>query len=564
MRNSLVQNRSLVYGYDNPVLQYCEDIRTGNVVVPRKVKKVYFKLEQIILNPVGQWIYDENKANHAITFIEKYCKHSKGKFGGKSLLLETWQKALVAAMFGFIDKDTKLRKHTKTLLIIGRKNGKSTLSAAVGLYLQIADGEAGPEIYAISTKKDQSKIIWLEARRMAKKSPALKKKIKCLVGELVGELNDSFFKFLGSDSSTLDGLNVHGALADEIHAWKDQNLYDVVYDGMAAREQPMFFETTTAGTVRSGVFDTEYETASKCIDEIEGFEDDHLLPVIYELDNNKEWRDPAMHQKANPGLGTIKDRQKLLDKVKRAIANPALQKNLLCKEFDIRNTVGGAWLTFDEIDNTETFDIKDYRNCYAIGSADLSITTDLTCASILLMDKDTYKLKVLQMYFLPSDSFEKRVQVDRIPYDIWKDMGLLRLCEGNTINYSDVTQWFLEVVNDYQITPNWIYYDSYSARYWVNEMEAHGFVMVRCIQGAKTLSLPMQQLGADLQAKKINFNNSPILKWCLTNTAVETNRNGGIVPIKNQAAKQKIDGLAALLNSYVGLMDHLEEFQRML
>ena len=179
LKNSSAQSKSLVYKYENPILKYCELIRSGEEIVPRKVRKVYFKLEQIILNPTGQWIYDENKANHAITFIEKYCKHSKGKWGGTPVYLETWQKALVAGMFGFIDKDTGLRKHTKTLLIVGRKNGKSTLSAAIGLYLQIADGEAGPEIYAVATKKDQAKIIWLEAKRMIRKSPALRKKIKC-------------------------------------------------------------------------------------------------------------------------------------------------------------------------------------------------------------------------------------------------------------------------------------------------------------------------------------------------------------------------------------------------
>lgn len=164
------------------------------------------------------------------------------------------------------------------------------------------------------------------------------------------------------------------------------------------------------------------------------------------------------------------------------------------------------------------------------------------------------------MYWLPADNFDQRVKHDRIPYDIWHRNGLLRLCSGNSISYSDVTAWFLEMVNTYGITPLWIYYDSYSAKYWVEEMENNGFVMVRCIQGAKTLSLPMQQLGADLQAKKVNYNNNQILKWCLTNTGIQTDRNGNIVPIKNQSAKQRIDGTASLLDAYVGLMEHYQEF----
>ena len=168
------------------------------------------------------------------------------------------------------------------------------------------------------------------------------------------------------------------------------------------------------------------------------------------------------------------------------------------------------------------------------------------------------------MYWLPSENFNERVKIEKIPYDKWLERGLIRLCNGNSINYSDITAWFIEMLNNYGITPLWIYYDNYSAKYWVEEMKAHGFKMERCIQGAKTLSLPMQQLGADLKAKKINYNNNPILKWCLTNTGVQEDRNGNIVPIKNQSAKQRIDGVASMLDAYVGLYEHYEEFIRAL
>jgi len=566
--SSSAQNKKLIFDYENPILQYCEAIRTGKSIVPRKIKKVYFKLEQIILNPTGQWIYDENKANHAITFIEKYCKHSKGKWGGKPVMLETWQKALVAGMFGFIDKDTGLRKHTKTLLVVGRKNGKSTLSSAVGLYLQIADGEAGPEIYSIATKRDQAKIIWLEAKRMVRKSPALKKKIKCLVAELVGDFNDSFFKFLGSDSDTLDGLNPHAALADEIHAWKDQNLYDVIYDGMTAREQPMFFETTTAGTVREAVFDTEYETASKCIDGVEGFEDDHLFAVIYELDKREEWTDPAMHQKANPGLGTIKDRQKLLDKVKRAIANPMLQRNLLCKDFNIRETSSEAWLNFDQLNNEATFDVKILKPKYGIGGTDLSSTTDLTAAKVLFMLPNDPTIYVMSMYWLPEDLLEKRTKEDKIPYDKWHELGLLRTTPGNKVNHHFVTEWFQEIQNDLDapIYQPWHGYDSWSAEMWVQEMRGHfgKEAMIPVIQGKKTLSAPMKALGADLESKIINYNNNPIDKWCLSNTSIEVDKNLNIQPCKTKNQRQRIDGTAALLDAYVVLQDKYQDYQNMI
>ena len=229
------------------------------------------------------------------------------------------------------------------------------------------------------------------------------------------------------------------------------------------------------------------------------------------------------------------------------------------KDFNVIQSVSTAWLPFDDINNEETFDLSAFRGQYAIGGADLSITTDLTCATLLFMDKNE-KRYVTQMYFLPADNFEQRVHDEKIPYDKWLESGLLRLCQGNTINYHDVTAWFLEMVEKYDVTPAWIYYDSYSARYWVDEMQNRGFNMIRCIQGAKTLSLPMQKLGADLQKKLVNYNNNPLLKWCITNTGIQTDRNGNIVPVKATSAKYRIDGLASLLDAYVGLCDHYNEY----
>lgn len=219
---------------------------------------------------------------------------------------------------------------------------------------------------------------------------------------------------------------------------------------------------------------------------------------------------------------------------------------------------------YEDIDNAETFDLARFKNKFAIGGADLSKTLDLTCATLLMIDKGTGKRCVTQMYWIPEETLERRVAEEKIPYDKWRDRGLLRTCAGNTINYKDVTAWFLEMAAEYKIVPAWVYYDAWSARYWVEEMKASGFNMIPCIQGPKTLSLPMQNMGADLQAKRIVYNNHPILKWCLTNTGVKTDVNGNIVPVKNQAAKQRIDGMASLLDAYVGLTEKYEEYIRTL
>ena len=218
-----MSNRARRRKYDlthNPIRDYIMAIERGEVT-SQKVYKVYKEQIRLIDDPDSEWEYSPKRANHAIEFIENYCRHSKGKMGGKRLNLELWEKALIAAAFGIVHKITGLRKYHQVMLVVGRKNGKSTLAAAVGLYLQVADGELGAEVYACATKKDQAKIIWLEAKKMVKKSPSLLRRIKPKVAELEAEFNDSYFRPLGSDSDTLDGLNVHGGLLDEIHAWKN-------------------------------------------------------------------------------------------------------------------------------------------------------------------------------------------------------------------------------------------------------------------------------------------------------------------------------------------------------
>jgi phage terminase large subunit-like protein len=537
--------------------------------VSTKVYKVYKELVRIINEPNSEWEYNPAKAKHAIEFIENYCRHSKGKMGGKPFILELWQKALVAATFGIVHKIDGTRKFQEVMLVVGRKNGKSTLAAAIGLYLQIADGEPGAEIYAVATKKDQAKIIWLEAKRMVKKSPSLNKRMKTLVSEINAEFNDSFFRPLGRDSDSLDGLNVHGALLDEVHAWKDQNLYDVVVDGTTSREEPLVFITTTAGTVRESVFDIKYDEAERVINGYEdpnGYKNERFLPIIYELDNRKDWIDEDCWYQANPGLGTIKRIDQLRNKVNKAKANPLLVKNLLCKDFNIRETSHEAWLTFEQLNNPATFDIAKLKPRYGIGGSDLSSTTDLTCGTVLFMVPGDETIYVLQMYWLPEDLLEKRVQEDKIPYDKWRDMGLLRTVPGNKIHYKYVKEWFLEVQNEYDIYIPWHGYDSWSADYYVEDMK-NSFGkdgMEPVIQGKKTLSGPMKRLGRDLEAKRINYNNNPILKWCLSNTSIDVDKNDNIQPVKTSNQRRRIDGTVSLLCAYVTLERHYEEYISMI
>lgn len=542
----------------NYIIQYVKAIEKGKCIVSRRVRKEYERLKNDIENPSGGYIFDERKAQRPIEFIERFCKHSKGEWAGKPVKLELFQKAFISALFGFVDEETGRRKYRETLFYVARKNGKSTLLSGIALYMLVGDKEPGAEVYSVATKRDQAKIIFDETCHMVQQSPELLQTVKKRKSDLYFSLTFSKFQPLGKNSDTLDGLNSHLVIMDELHGIRDRNLYEVMKQSQSARRSPLLIMITTAGTLRECIFDDMYRYACQVCDG--DIEDPTFLPILYELDNKKEWVDPMAWEKANPGLNSIKKLDDLITKVERATNSPRDLHGVLVKDFNVIETTQTAWLTYEDINNEETFDIGTFRGYYAIGGADLSITTDLTCATLLLMDKNE-KRYVMQMYWLPAANFEQRVHDEKIPYDKWLEAGKLRLCEGNTINYSDVTTWFLEMVNDYEITPAWIYYDSYSAKYWVQEMEAYGFNMVRCIQGAKTLSLPMQMLGADLQAKKINYNNSSLLKWCMTNTGIQEDRNGNIVPIKAQNPKYRIDGLASLLDAYVGLYEHFAEYK---
>lgn len=566
----------------NPIAEYWNQIQSGEEVVGQKIHKTYQHIVEQLNREDGEYFYDPRRANHILEFFENYCHHSKGKVGGKLVELELWEKAMLATVFGFVDIEGN-RQYREAVLIVGKKNGKSLLASGVGTYMLTGDGENGPEVYAVATKKDQAKIIWLEAKRMIKKSPALAKRVRPLVAELDCDGNDGVFKPLASDSDTLDGLNIHCALMDEVHQWKNgRALYDIIADGVTAREQPLVFITSTAGVIREDIYDEKYEEAEKVINgygDPDGYHDPHFIAFVYELDSRGEWIDPKCWKKANPGLGTIKNEKALAAKVEKAKQNPALVKNLVCKEFNIRETSSEAWLTFEQLDNRDTFslnpeekhfiwhhdgeDIELPYPRYGIGGADLSSTTDLTAGKVIFTvpGYEEY-LFVLSMYWLPDSLLEKRTKEDKIPYDKWSERGLLRLCEGNKVKYQDVKAWFVEIQEMFDIYLPWIGYDSWSASYWVDDMTDYfgKSTMIPVIQGKKTLSDPMKRLGNDLDSKLIIYNNNPIDKWCLANTAYDEDVNGNIQPHKTSKPTRRIDGTAALLDAYTVYLDNSDDY----
>ena len=551
----------------NYIREYVELIKRGKIKTSARVRKVYTRLLKEIDRPPKNFKYyfDEETGERPISFIETFCKQSQGDLGAP-LELELFQRAYIQALFGFLDKETGYRRFRETMFLVGRKNGKTTLMAGIALYLLTADYEGAAEIYSVATKKDQARKALTEAVNMIKQSPELRAVLKKRRNDVYFAATSSKFEALASDSNTLGGLNSHGVIIDELHAIRDRNLYEVMKQSTSSRRQPLIVMITTAGTVRECIFDDMYEYACRVADGEEV--DEAFLPILYELDERSEWLDPKMWIKANPGLGKIKQVETLRSFVERAKKNPADRAVVLCKDFNVRENGSTAWLPFDVINNEATFDLADVYDTYAIGGCDLSSTTDLTCATLLIRKPNDKTVYVLQHYFLPQARIDELADKkqrsgghsnDEAPYKLWAERGLLTACQGARVNYSDVTAWFVQMREQYKIDCWKCGYDRALAGYWVDEMTANGFTMDKVIQGTYTFSQPMRELGAALQDKLVSYNNNPVLKWCLSNTGKKEQGLNNIMPVKI-SEKRRIDGMVSLLNAWVVYVRDYEDY----
>ena len=546
--------------------EYLDAIRRGDEVVSAKVRAVYEREVAWMDSPPGGFEFFESVGEHPIRFIESVCRHSKGRWAGKRFKLELFQKAKIQLAFGWIETATRKRRFREVVDIRGRKCGKSTETAAIEWYMLMADEEGGAEIYCTSNKLDQAKLIFNEAVNMRAQSNDLKKYTRKRQSDIYFPESFSFIKAIASDTSTMDGLNAHFFSQDEFHEARDSKIYDVMVQSQAAREQPMAWLISTNGFVREAFFDAKYEYCSKVALWEPGFEDYRLLPLLYELDSRDEWADPKCWGKANPGLGKIKSLVTLSENVEKAKRDATFLPTVLTKDFNIPENTADAWLTFEAAVNESVMPMEELQGNYAIGGCDLSATTDLTCATLLIRKRDDAQFYVLQQYFLPQARVNATEQSNarEAPYRLWAEQGWLTICEGATVDYRAVTAWFVDMVKVHEIRPLWICYDRALAGYWAEDMRENGFDMLKIPQGAYTWSYPMKRLGGLFEEKRIVYQNNPMLRWNLLNTGVKTlNRDGiqSIQPVKTGSTK-RIDGMVSLLNAFVGYCDHEEDFLR--
>ena len=548
--------------------EYLKAIDKGKETVSIKVDTLYNREVKWMKDKPKDFpfYFDSDAGQYPIDFIEKFCKHSKGKLARQTIKLDLFQKAKIQLAYGWKEKETGNRRIREVVDFRARKCGKSTETAAVELYSLIADGENGAEVYCCANKLDQSKIIFDETVNMRSQSAAIKSITKKRQSDIYFPTAFSFLKALAADSKTMDGLNAHFFSLDEFHEARNRKIYDVMKQSQSAREQPLAWLISTNGFIRELFFDDTYNYCSSVAMWEEGFEDYRLIPLIYELDKREEWSDPTCWAKANPGLGTIKSIKTLAENVEKAKRDPKFLPTVLTKDFNIPENIADSWLSYEDAVNENLIDMEYLRNSYAIGGCDLSSTTDLTCATLVIRKPNDNNFYVLQKYFLPEsrvDAVESK-NTKEAPYRIWNKNDWLTISEGATVNFHEVTEWFHKMVKEYNIRPLWIGYDRALAGYWREEMEDYGFEMEKIAQGTFTWTYPMKKLGGLFEEHRIVYNNNPMLRWCLLNTGKKTNNKDGIEsiqPVKSSTTK-RIDGMVSLLNAMVSYYKHEEEYLR--
>lgn len=542
------------------LLDYIDEIESGRIIAGRELKSVLKRLKNDLNNP--RYIYDEKPGQIRIAFIEKFCKHTKSPFNGQPFKLELWEKAFLECAYGFKYKETGLRRFNEALLLIARKNGKTTFIAGIDL-AEFFLSKGGTDIVCASNTNDQSGILFDEINNMREQSKALRneKRSKKNIFYIYSPKSKNKIKRLSAQSRNKDGYNIEVGCIDEVHEMTDSKVYDAIKQSQSTKKEPLIFIITTEGTTVDGFLDRKLDYCRKMIKgEIE---DEKILPWLYTQDSIDEvFNDPTSWQKSNPSLGKIKTVSYFEDIMNKARNDLGTKVTMLCKDFNIKQIDSGSWLTYSELNNEEKFKLTDISDSYAIGGVDLSSTTDLT-AAILMIIKDGKKY-VIPHFFMPADLVGKRVEEDKIPYDIWVKKGLITLSPGSQNDFSLVTQWFVQMVREHGIRPLWIGYDPWNSQYWVKEMEEAGFTMEKIRQGVYTLSEPMKQLEADLKNKKVIYDNNPILKWCFANTQAKVDLNGNIQPSKLNSKLKRIDGCVALIITYAVLTRYKTDYENMI
>ncbi|HEL2551961.1 terminase large subunit [Streptococcus suis] len=489
--------------------------------------------------------YDEAKADRAVTFINN-LSHTKGKWAGKRFDLLPWQEQIVRDLFGIVKEDGN-RQFLTAYIEIPKKNGKSELAAAIALYLLYADNEASAEVYGAACDRNQASIVFDVAKQMVQMSRPLEKRSKIMgaTKRIVNYSNAGFYQVLSAETGTKHGLNVSGLVFDEIHAQPNRHLYDVLTKGSGdAREQPLFFIITTAGTDRNSIC---YELHTKALDILNGRKKDtSFYPVVYGLSDEDDWNDEANWRRANPSLGHTIGIDRVREAYQQALDNPAEENVFKQLRLNMWTSSSVAWIpehVYAKGNDPIQYESLKGRSCYA--GLDLSSTSDITAFVLVFpprFEEENYI--VLPYFWLPEDTLELRCRRDHVLYDVWERQGYIKTTEGNVVHYGFIEKFIEDLSEIYHIKE--IAYDRWNATQMVQNLEGMGLTMVPFGQGYKDMSPPSKELYKLMMEGKIQHGGHPVLKWMGQNIVMRQDPAGNIKPDKEKSV-EKIDGIVALI-----------------
>ncbi|MFH6615670.1 terminase large subunit [Streptococcus suis] len=489
--------------------------------------------------------YDKAKADRAVTFINN-LSHTKGKWAGKRFDLLPWQEQIVRDLFGIVKEDGN-RQFLTAYIEIPKKNGKSELAAAIALYLLYADNEASAEVYGAACDRNQASIVFDVAKQMVQMSRPLEKRSKIMgaTKRIVNYSNAGFYQVLSAETGTKHGLNVSGLVFDEIHAQPNRHLYDILTKGSGdAREQPLFFIITTAGTDRNSIC---YELHTKALDILNGRKkDSSFYPVVYGLSDEDDWNDEANWLKANPSLGHTIGIDRVREAYQQALDNPAEENVFKQLRLNMWTSSSVAWIpehVYAKGNDPIQYESLKGRSCYA--GLDLSSTSDITAFVLVFpprFEEENYI--VLPFFWLPEDTLELRCRRDHVLYDVWERQGYIKTTEGNVVHYGFIEKFIEDLSEIYHIKE--IAYDRWNATQMVQNLEGMGLTMVPFGQGYKDMSPPSKELYKLMMEGKIQHGGHPVLKWMGQNVVMRQDPAGNIKPDKEKSV-EKIDGIVALI-----------------
>ena len=551
---------------ENFILAYYQKIRDGSVIVGKWIAAIY----EIIVNGIqdGTYLFDAKKAGAAIDWIEAHCFHCEGDLAPGNLKLELWQKAMVSCIFGIMNPTTGKRQFAEILFIVARKNGKSLLGAAIGRYMWTLEGGFGARVYCLAPKLDQADLIYNDIWTMTQLDPdwqarKARAESKDAHGKTVGDPNlerhrmtdlyipgtNSAVKKIAFSAKKSDGFNPSLTICDEIASWEgDKGLkqYEVMKSGMGARAEGLLFSCSTAGYVNGSIYDELYTRATRFLKG--DSKERRLLPFIYQVDDPAKWNDINELRKSNPNLGVSVSVDYLLDEI--AVAEGSLSKKaeFLTKYANVKQNSSQAWLDANVVERSfgDPLDLESFRNCYAVAGIDLSRTTDLT-AAVVVIRKDGKK-HVFARFYLPEAKIDDATARDGLPYQLYIQKGWLYPSGENFVDYKDAYNWMCELVTRYEIYPLCVGYDRYSANYLVNDLDAFGFKTDDVFQG-ENLTPVIRQFEGELLDGVYDFGDNQLMKAHLLDAAIKMNSETERVKLIKLNAQAHIDGVAALLDA---------------